>query len=110
MLIIIAILSIGYFYGYIYKKVSMQDLLTIFKGGLYIKDSNIKDEYFDANISTVNTYDKINKIGIIKNINAFIISSLTSSVLTAGSLFIDDGLKFIPLIGSIIGSAFGSFM
>lgn len=108
MLIITAILSIGYFYGYIYKKVSKQDLLTIFKGGLYCKDKKIKDEYFDANVSSVNTCDKVNKISIIKNINAFIISSLTSSVLTAGALFIDDGFKFIPIIGSIIGAALGA--
>ena len=106
-LIITAILSIGHFYGYIYKKVSKQDLLTIFKGGLYIKNSNNGEDYFDANISSVQSNKEINK-SIINNIKKYIITSLASSLLTAGALSIDDGLKCIPVIGSILGVALGA--
>ena len=113
-LIITAILSIGHFYGYIYKKISRNDIISIFDGRLY--DHNIDqsaEEYFDANGSNIdrallNNSEQSDNNAIRTGIGGFIISLLSKGVLTSIALFGDDGIKLIPGLGSVIGSILGS--
>ena len=80
-------------------------ILSILKGSLYnVNDNHNNEEYFDANISNVK---RINNDNNSNNISSFIITNITSRILFT-TLLIDDGLKFIPIIGSIIGSAIGA--
>ena len=106
VLIVTSILSIGKFYGYIFKKISKNDILSILKGSLYnLNDNHNNEEFFDANISNV---QKINNDNNSNNISSFIIANISSSILPLTTLFIDDGIKCIPIIGAIIGSTIGA--
>ena len=105
-LIITVILSIGEFYGYVFKKISKNDIISIFDGRLYDANNNQNEEYFDAEESNVNKIKS--KSIIMKNISFFIINLLKGSLFTLAALFIDDGFKFIPIVGSLTGAIIGS--
>ena len=106
-LIVTSILSIGKFYGYIFKKISKNDILSILKGSLYnVNDNHNNEEYFDADISSVQRIN--NKDRNSNNISSFIIANISSSILTLTALLIDDGIKVIPIIGAVLGSVIGA--
>lgn len=75
-----SIISIGKFYGYVWKNISRQDLLSIYKGKIYNNNNDVQPE----------TFIKISHIlGVIKDI-------ITNSKVILFLLNVDDILKMIP--------------
>ena len=90
-----AILSIGKFYGYVWKKISKRDLFSIYNGELYKKE----DVNYSENIETYKT---------IKEILIIVGEIFAKGILTMALLNIDDVLKWFWGVGTIIGMIVGS--
>ena len=99
-LISTAVIKIGSFYGYAWRKISKNDIISIMNGEKYVKKIEDDDSYTDTNKTQINP-TKLVIFDIIKGL-------LVGSFITASSLVIDDGLKLIPAIGTILGIIVGS--
>ena len=99
-LISTAIIKIGSFYGYAWRKISKNDIISIMNGEKYVKKIEDDDSYTDTNKTQI-TPTKLVIFDIIKGL-------LVGSFITASSLVIDDGLKLIPAIGTVLGCIVGS--
>ena len=87
-----SIISIGKFYGYVWKNISRQDLLSIYKGKLYENnESNQHEKFYRLNDFFAVVED------LIKNSKKFLFN-------------IDDSLKMIPGVGTFAGGIAGSFI
>lgn len=89
-----SIISIGKFYGYVWKNISRQDLLSIYKGKLYENnESNQHEKFYRLNDFFAVVED------LIKN-----------SKILLFLLNIDNCLKMIPGVGTFAGGITGSFI
>ena len=103
-LIVTEIIKIASFYGYAWHKISKNDITAILNGEEYIQRDENNDEYADT--------DRVKESVIPTQVALFDIikSLLLGSFLTAAGLVIDDGFKFIPVIGTILGCIVGSIV
>lgn len=91
-LIGIAIIRIGKFYGFVWKKISKQDLLSIYNGELYENNN-------DENLEIYTNISELLKI----------IGEIITKTMIMGFLFnVDDFIKFFWGIGTLIGAAIGA--
>lgn len=91
-----SLVRIGKYYGYVWKKISKEDLKAIYKGQLYNKNSNHKNN--DVN----------NRINSEKEILEFFGGILLKATGIVIALNIDDFLKAFWGIGTIIGMIIGT--
>ena len=91
-LIGITIIRIGKFYGYVWKTISRQDLLSIYNGELY---ENNNDENFEI-------YTNISEL--LKIIGEII----TKTMILGFLMNVDNFIKCFWGIGTLIGAAFGA--
>lgn len=92
------IIKIGSFYGYVWKKISKNDIVSILNGKQYVPSN---DEYSDATNTSKEVVSHVIIFDVIKGI-------LLGSVITATGLVVDDAIKCIPIIGTILGCIVGS--
>lgn len=97
-LITTSIIKIGSFYGYVWKKISKNDIISILKGELYDKK---KDENYTDTKDSKAIITPLIIFDIIKGL-------LLGSFITATGLLIDDAIKVIPIVGTIIGCITGA--
>lgn len=107
-LIATAIIRIASFYGYAWHKISKNDILSILNGEEYVRRDEENDEYIKAEKSMVKKAEK----SVAKKIVIFDIIKklLLGSIITSTALVIDDGIKTIPVIGTILGCIVGSII
>ena len=91
-LIGIAIIKIGKFYGYVWKTISRQDLLSIYNGELYENNNH----------ENLETYTNVSEL--LKIIGEIITKTMIMGIL----LNIDDYLKLFWGVGTLIGVALGA--
>ena len=87
-----AIIKIGKFYGYVWKTISRQDLLSIYKGELYENNNH----------ENLETYTNVSEL--LKIIGEIITKTMIMGIL----LNIDDYLKLFWGVGTLIGVALGA--
>ena len=87
-----SIIYIGKFYGYIWKNISRQDLLSIYQGKLYENNDDVRHETFFQ----LGDFFKVIK-DMIKNSKVLLFL-----------LNVDDILKYIPGVGTSFGMLIGS--
>lgn len=96
------IIKIASFYGYAWHKISKNDIISILNREKYIQRDEANDEYINTNKNNVSP-TKVVIFDVIKGL-------LLGSFITASGLVIDDGIKFIPVIGTILGCIVGSII
>ena len=89
-----SIISIGKFYGYVWKNISRQDLLSIYKGKLYENNESNQHEKF---------YRLNDFFAVVKDL-------IKNSKILLFLLNIDNCLKMIPGVGTFAGGIAGSFI
>ena len=89
-----SIISIGKFYGYVWKNISRQDLLSIYKGKLYENNESNQHEKF---------YRLNDFFAVVKDL-------IKNSKILLFLLNIDNCLKMIPGVGTFVGGITGSFI
>ena len=87
-----AIIKIGKFYGYVWKTISKQDLLSIYNGELYENNNH----------ENLETYTNVSEL--LKIIGEIITKTMIMGIL----LNIDDYLKLFWGVGTLIGVALGA--
>ena len=87
-----AIISIGKFYGYVWKNISREDLLSIYQGKLYKNNDDVKHETF---------FQLKDFLEVIKDL-------IKNSRVLLFLLNVDDFIKFIPGIGTFVGMISGA--
>ena len=87
-----SIVKIGKFYGYVWKKISRKDLLSIYKGELYRSINNFEGERMNTLLE------------LFKLVGEIFLKSLIMVI----ALNIDDVVKYFWGIGTIIGMAIGA--
>lgn len=92
------IIKIGSFYGYVWKKISKNDIISILNGKQYVPS---KEEYSDLNNTGGEVISHVLIFDIIKGL-------LLGSVITATGLVVDDAIKCIPIVGTILGCIVGA--
>ena len=92
------IINIGSFYGYAWKRISKKDIISILKGELSVKEN--EEQYLD----TKNTSKVVEKVALFDIIKKLLISSF----ITATGLVIDDAIKCIPVVGTVVGCLVGA--
>ena len=97
-----AIIKIASFYGYAWRKISKNDIISILNGEKYVKKNEENDEYINTEQSG-QMFTKVIIFDIIKGL-------LLGSFMTATALVIDDGIKAIPVIGTLLGCIVGSII
>lgn len=97
-----AIVKIASFYGYAWSKISKNDIISVLNGEKYIRRNEENDEY----IKTDNSAPVLTRVVIFDVIKGLLMGSL----ITASALVIDDGIKIIPVIGTILGCIVGSII
>lgn len=97
-----AIIKIASFYGYAWRKISKNDIISVLNGEQYIRRNEENDEY----INTDNTAPVLTRVVIFDVIKGLLLGSF----MTATALVIDDGIKAIPVIGTILGCIVGSII
>ena len=97
-----AIIKIASFYGYAWRKISKNDIISILNGEKYVKKNEENDEYINTEQSG-QMFTKVIIFDIIKGL-------LLGSFMTATALVIDDGIKAIPVIGTLLGCFVGSII
>jgi len=96
-----AVIKIASFYGYAWHKISKNDIISSLNGEKYDITKEVNAEYTNIGKSVMSAPDKVLIFDIITNI-------IRGSLLTAASLVVDDGIKCIPVIGTILGCLIGS--
>ena len=86
------IIKIGQYYGYVWKKISKKDLISIYKGELYKKENNTEDE----NYTSIKEYMKVVAEIFAKGLIMFL------------ALNVDDFCKSVYGVGTMIGMALGA--
>ena len=89
-----SIIKIGKYYGYVWKKILKNDLISIYNGKLYTPE----------NLNNNNDLEFNNRKEILKLIGEMILKSIGTSI----ALSLDDIIKSIWGIGTIAGIVFGS--
>ena len=97
-----AIIKIASFYGYAWRKISKNDIISILNGEKYVKKNEENDEY----INTEQSGQMLTKVIIFDVIKGLLLGSF----MTATALVIDDGIKAIPVIGTLLGCFVGSII
>lgn len=80
-----SIILIGNYYGYVWKNISRQDLLSIYKGKLYENNEAVQHETF---------FKMSDFLGVIKDL-------IKNTKVLLFLLNVDDFIKMIPMIGSV---------
>ena len=94
------IIKIASFYGYAWRKISKRDIAAILNGEDYVKIDDDEDEYINVDKSEIFP-SHIIIFDLVKGI-------LMSSFMTTAGLVIDDTIKCIPIIGTLLGCLIGS--
>ena len=89
-----SIVQIGRYYGYVWKKLSKSDLTAIYNGKLYSPNEQTKDKN-----APINNFKDISKI-----VGELLLKSLGTSI----ALCLDDVIKTLWGLGTIVGIALGS--
>ena len=100
-LIATTVIKIASFFGYAWNKISKNDIISIMNGEDYVKTEKEKDE----------EYEKTDKVKIIPTqvvVFDLIKGVMMQSFITAAGLLVDDGIKCIPIIGTILGVIVGA--
>ena len=97
-----AIIKIASFYGYAWHKISKNDIVSILNGEEYVRRDEENDEY----INTDNSPRVVSRVVIFDVIKGLLLGSF----MTATALVIDDGIKTIPVIGTVLGCIVGSII